>query len=90
METAVMSQAFFTDPLGSWPSDLHDILHECRTLSASPNSYIQIYNEELIIKTILKRNSGDVDKQRLGVKSISLSLATIVPFLLSATASLVG
>ncbi|KAF9518749.1 hypothetical protein BS47DRAFT_1337873 [Hydnum rufescens UP504] len=61
-----MSQAFFTDPLGSWPSDLHDILHECSTLSALPNSYVDIFNGELVIKTILKRYSGDVDKQRLG------------------------
>lgn len=61
-----MSQAFFTDPLGSWPSDICDILLGCRTLSASHNSYIDIYNEELVIKSILKPNSGDVDKERLG------------------------
>jgi serine/threonine protein kinase len=60
-----MSQAFFTDPLGSWPSDVCDILLECTTLSASPNSYI---DEELVIKSILKANSGDVqvNKERLG------------------------
>lgn len=60
-----MSQAFFADPKGSWPSDLCSKLPECRTLSASPNSYIDIYREELVIKSILKPNSGDVDKERL-------------------------
>jgi serine/threonine protein kinase len=60
-----MSQAFFTDPLGSWPSDLCDVLLECRAHSASPNSYVDMYNEELIIKSILKPNSGEVDKERL-------------------------
>ena len=60
-----MSQAFFADPKGSWPSDLCDKLPECKTLSASPTSYVNIYREELVIKSILKPNSGDVDKERL-------------------------
>ena len=49
----------------SWPSDLCDKLLECRTLSASPNSYLDIYHEKLAIKSILKPNSGDVDTERL-------------------------
>ncbi len=63
-----MSQAFFTDPLGSWPSDLQNILLECDHFSASPNSYIDIYKEEFVLKSILKPNSGEVpvDKERLG------------------------
>jgi serine/threonine protein kinase len=60
-----MSQAFITDPPGSWSSDLCDKLSECRTLSASPNSYIDIYNEEFVIKSIFKPNTADVDKERL-------------------------
>ena len=60
-----MSKTFFADPMGSWPSDLCDKLLECRTLSASPNSYIDIYHEKLVIKSILKPNSGDVDMERL-------------------------
>jgi serine/threonine protein kinase len=60
-----MSQAFFADPMGSWPSDLCDILLECRTHSATPNSYIDIYHENLVLKSILKPNSGQVDKERL-------------------------
>ncbi|KAF8331860.1 kinase-like domain-containing protein [Cantharellus anzutake] len=61
-----MSQAFFTDPLGSWPSDVQDISLECSTFSASPNSYIIVYNEEFVIKNLLKPNSVDVDNERLG------------------------
>jgi serine/threonine protein kinase len=60
-----MSQTFFADPMGSWPSDLCDKLLECRHLSASPNSYLDIYHEKLVIKSILKPNSGDVDNERL-------------------------
>ena len=60
-----MSQAFFADSMGSWPSDLCDKLLECRTQFASSNSYVDIYHEELAIKSILKPNSGDVDKERL-------------------------
>ncbi len=51
--------------MGSWPSDLCDKILECRTLSASPNSYLDIYHEKLAIKSILKSNSGDVNKERL-------------------------
>ena len=61
-----MSQAFFTDPLGSWPSDLCDKLLESRMHSVSLNSFIHIYNEEFVIKSILKPDSGDVDTKRLG------------------------
>jgi len=60
-----MSQAFFTDPPGSWQSDLQDILIECDHFSASPNSYIDIYKEEFVLKSILKPISGEVDKERL-------------------------
>ena len=61
-----MSQAFFTDPLGSWPSDLQNILLECDNFPASLNSYIDIYKEEFVLKSMLKPNSGEVDKERLG------------------------
>jgi len=57
-----MSQAFFA---GSWPSDLCNKLLECRNLSASRNSYLDVYHEKLAIKTILKPNSGDVDKEKI-------------------------
>jgi len=50
--------------MGSWPSDLCDRLLECRTQSASPNSYVDIYHEKLAIKSILKF-SGDADEERL-------------------------
>ena len=60
-----VSQAFFADPMGSWPSDLCDKLLECRNQSASPNSYLDIYHDKLAIKSILKPNSSDVDKERL-------------------------
>jgi hypothetical protein len=63
-----MSQAFFADPMGSWPSDLCDKILECETHYASPNSYasVDIYHEKLAsIKSILKPNSGDIDKERL-------------------------
>src|ERR1700761_3901074 len=47
------------------PLDLCDKLLECRILSALLNSYIDIYNEELVIRSILNPNSGDVDKDKL-------------------------
>ena len=72
--------------VGSWPSDLHIILLE--TLSASPNSCIAIHNEELVMKNILKPNSGAIDKERLS-REVDMTLLT-VPFPLSAATSVMG
>jgi serine/threonine protein kinase len=69
-----MSQAFFEDPMGSWPSDLCDKLHECRTHSASPNSYVDIYHEKLVMKSILLI-SGNVGKERLAREVDMIHLA---------------
>jgi serine/threonine protein kinase len=55
-------ETFFTDPVGSWPSDLWDkALLECRRISAC---YVDLYHEKLVIKSILKP-SARVDTERL-------------------------
>jgi hypothetical protein len=70
-----MSQVFLADPMGSWPSDLCDKILECRTLSASPNFYRDVYHEKFAIKSILKPNSGDVNKERLAREVDTVHLA---------------
>ena len=57
-----------------WPSDLCDKLLECRSLSTSGNSYVDLYDEKLVIKSILK-DSGDVDKERLAREVDMIHLA---------------
>jgi len=61
--------------MGSWPSDLCDKILECRTLSAPPNSYLDTYHEKLAIGSILRLNSGDVNKERLAREVAMVHLA---------------
>jgi serine/threonine protein kinase len=72
-----MSGAFFSGPVGSWPSDLCDKLLECRALSTSADSYIDLYREELVIKSILNttKNPVEFDEERIAREVNMIQLA---------------
>ncbi|KAJ3749810.1 kinase-like domain-containing protein [Lentinula raphanica] len=43
--------SFFTDPPNTWPSDLSDKLLQSTSLSASPTSYVDLYDNKYVLKT---------------------------------------
>jgi hypothetical protein len=68
------SQTFFADPAGTWPSDLTEKFAQCRSIDASPNSYIDVYNDELAIKSMFKQVTAAVDTERLS-REVDMTLA---------------
>ncbi|KAJ3766105.1 kinase-like domain-containing protein [Lentinula raphanica] len=67
--------SFFEDPVYSWPSDFEMKLLESRPLSASPTSYVDLYDEKYVLKTNLKAESGELDKEKLAHEINMMSLA---------------
>ncbi|KAJ3843771.1 kinase-like domain-containing protein [Lentinula raphanica] len=66
--------AFFTDPPNTWPSDLSDKLLQSTSLSASPTSYVDLYDNKYVLKTNTLP-SAILDRPRLAHEIHIMALA---------------